>query len=63
MITFQIPNMTCGGCARGVTAAIREADAAARVETDLAARTVAVESAATEAKLRTVLGAAGFAPV
>lgn len=62
MISLHIPNMTCGGCVRGVTAAIREVDATARVEPDLTARTVAVDTTSTEARLRTALAEAGFTP-
>lgn len=62
MISLHIPNMHCGGCARGVTAAIREVDAAARVEPDLDARTITVETTATEPHLRRALAEAGFAP-
>jgi copper chaperone len=62
MITLHIPNMTCGGCARGVTAAIRQIDATAQVEPDLPGRTVAVRSTEPEARLRQALADAGFAP-
>jgi len=62
MLSLHIPNMNCGGCARGVTAAIRAADAAAKVEPDLPARTIAVETTLPEAALREVLTEAGFAP-
>ena len=57
MITLHIPNMHCGGCARSVTAAIRQVDAA-----DLQGRTVAVQTSAPEARLRDALTEAGFAP-
>jgi copper chaperone len=62
MITLHIPNMNCGGCARGVTAEIREVDASAQVDPDLQGRTVAVQSTKLEARLRQVLADAGFAP-
>lgn len=62
MITFHIPNMNCGGCARGVTSAIRQVDASAEVAPDLQGRSVAVQSSASEARLRDALTAAGFAP-
>lgn len=62
MITLQIPNMNCGGCARGVAAAILQVDASAQVEPDLQGRTVAVKSVAPEAQLREALAEAGFAP-
>ena len=61
MFNLHIPNMNCGGCARGVTAAIRAADAEARVESDLPARTIAVETKLPEATVREALAQAGFA--
>jgi copper chaperone len=47
MLRFHIPNMTCGGCAKGVTATLKEADPAAKVEIALDTRqvTLAGESA------------------
>jgi copper chaperone len=62
MITLNIPNMNCGGCARGVTAAIQQVDASANVDTNLQGRSVTVKSAASEAQLRQALTRAGFAP-
>jgi copper chaperone len=61
MLSLHIPNMNCGGCARGVTAAIRAVDADARVEPDLPARTIAVETRLPEATVREALAEAGFA--
>lgn len=61
MISLHIPNMNCGGCARGVTAAIRAADADAKVEPDLPARTIAVETSLPETAVRAALAEAGFA--
>ncbi len=47
---------------RGVTAAIRSVDADARVEPDLPARTIAVETKLPEATVRQALAEAGFVP-
>ena len=41
---FHIENMTCGGCARGVTRAIYTVDSAANVEADPPTRKVVVTS-------------------
>ncbi|MGG5810123.1 heavy-metal-associated domain-containing protein [Falsiroseomonas sp. CW058] len=49
MLRFHIPNMTCGGCAKGVTATLREAAPAAKVEIALDRREVSVDAAASEA--------------
>ncbi len=62
MISLHIPNMSCGGCVRGVTAAIHEADAHARIEPNLQERVLAIETTLNEPDIRKVLADAGFAP-
>ena len=62
MISLHIPNMSCGGCVRGVTAAIHNVDAQARIEPNLQSRVVAVETTLNETDIRRVLADAGFAP-
>lgn len=57
---LRIENMTCGGCARSVTKAIHSVDPAAKVESNPAARSVKVETTATQAALLKVLEEAGF---
>lgn len=57
---LRIEGMTCGGCARSVTKAIRSVDPDARVEADPAARTIEVETTASPADLRRVLAEAGY---
>jgi copper chaperone len=59
---FHIENMTCGGCARAVTTAIRDLDPAATIRADPPARTIDVQTACGETELRAALTAAGFAP-
>jgi copper chaperone len=49
MLRFKIPNMTCGGCAKGVTAAVREVDPKAVVHISLEQREVTVETKAADA--------------
>ena len=44
---FHVENMTCGGCARGVTRAIQALDANAKVIADPPSRKVTVETTAT----------------
>lgn len=60
---FQIENMTCGGCVRGVTRAIQSVDPKAEVAADLATHKVEVTSSAPRDKLVSVLADAGFAAV
>lgn len=46
MLRYHIANMTCGGCAKGVTATLREIDPAARLDIALDTREVAITPAA-----------------
>jgi copper chaperone len=59
---FHIDNMTCGGCARAVTAAIRSVDPAATIRADPPARRVDVDTTRSETEIREALAAAGFPP-
>jgi copper chaperone len=60
MVRFHIANMTCGGCAKGVGATLREADPRAAFDIDLDRREVAVTSAIGESVLRAALTEAGW---
>ena len=61
MFRFYVPKMACGGCVRGVTAAVRNIDPRAQVEPDLQAREVKVMTASREsAPLLQALKQAGF---
>ena len=62
---FHIENMTCGGCACGVTRAIHTVDPAANVEADPPKRKVVVTSGQPRAAFEAALAEAGFpvAPV
>jgi len=44
MQVFNVQGMTCGHCVKAVTAAVQGQDAAAKVEVDLAAKQVPVDS-------------------
>lgn len=59
---FHVEDMTCGGCARAVGAAIRAIDPDARVTADPPTRRVDVETTRAEAEVREALTAAGFPP-
>ncbi|MCQ4271316.1 cation transporter [Pseudomonas kuykendallii] len=54
MQIFKVQGMTCGHCVRAVTAALQGVDPQARVEVDLAAKEVRVES---EAEARALIEA------
>jgi copper chaperone len=60
MLRFYIPNMTCGGCAKSVTATLLSVDPQAHVETDPPAREVRVDSAMDESAFLAVLSEAGY---
>lgn len=60
---FHIENMTCGGCARGVTRAIQEVDPDANIITDPPNRSVKVETIASQDEIVSALNSAGFPPL
>lgn len=60
MITLEVQDMTCGGCAGKVGRAIKAVDDEATFEIDLAQRTVLVSSTASVADICTTLAEAGF---
>lgn len=59
---LKVEDMTCGGCARAVTAAIREIDENAVVNIDVASRLVEVQSSASNDAVTQALNEAGFPP-
>jgi len=59
---FTIPNMVCGGCARGVTKAIQSVDPDAQVSADPPNHTVDITTSATREQIVAALRAADFAP-
>ena len=62
MITFNIPQMSCGHCVKAVTEAVQEVDPQAKVQVDLASKAVQVESKADRAKIVASLAEAGYTP-
>lgn len=60
MFRFNIPNMTCGGCAKSVTRALLSVDPQARIETDPPTREVRVDSTFDESAFLAVLSEAGY---
>jgi len=59
---FHIENMTCEGCARGVTRAIQSVDADARIVADPPSRRVEVTSTAPRERIERALLEADFPP-
>jgi copper chaperone len=62
MLELTLPGMTCGGCARGVTAAIKAVDPSAEVVTDVPGRTVRVSTTASAQAVKSALDEAGYTP-
>lgn len=62
MLSFDIPNMSCGHCVRAITQAVQAADPAAKVEADLPNHRVQVETSAPREALVAQLTEAGYAP-
>ena len=60
MYQLQVEHMTCGHCVSAVTRAVQAVDAAARVEVDLASKTVRIDSATELAPLKSAIADAGF---
>jgi copper chaperone len=60
MYQLQVENMSCGHCVGAVTRAVQEIDAAAKVEVDLASKTVKIDSATALAPLKSAIADAGY---
>ena len=59
---FHLDDMTCGGCARAVTKAIKTVDPDASVVADPPTRRVEVTTSAPREQVITALREAGFPP-
>lgn len=62
MIELNLPTMTCGHCVKTVTETVQRVDPAARVEIDLAAQRLRVESNHAPAEFAAALTEEGYAP-
>jgi copper chaperone len=62
MLDLTIPDMTCGGCARGVTAAIKSVDPSAELVIDVETHKVQVKTSASAAAVKAAVVEAGFTP-
>lgn len=60
MVRFKVPAMTCGGCARSITKAIRSVDPTAKVDTNVPERIVTIETTVNERSLVDVIREAGY---
>jgi copper chaperone len=58
--TYRIAGMTCGGCVRSLTRALRDALPRAEIEVDLDRATARVQGEHSEAAVRQAVELAGF---
>jgi copper chaperone len=59
-IEFQVEGMSCQHCIAAVTNAVREHDAAAQVQVDLASGRVVIDSAQSADALKAAIDEAGY---
>jgi copper chaperone len=62
MLSFEIPDMTCGHCVKAVTQAVQQADPAAKLQIDLPTKQVQVETTLAREKVVAHLVEAGYTP-
>jgi copper chaperone len=60
MYELQVDGMTCGGCVRSVTKSVQGVDGNAKVDVDLASKTVRIDSAASLERIRSAIDDAGY---
>ncbi|MDH4189124.1 MAG: heavy-metal-associated domain-containing protein [Betaproteobacteria bacterium] len=60
MIELKVNDMTCGHCVKTITKAVTALDPAAKVEADIEAKRVRIESTHSASELTQALGAAGY---
>ena len=60
MIELTLPDMTCGHCVRTVTQTVQKLDPAARVEIDLPAQRVRIDSSVDAQAIAKALGEEGY---
>ncbi len=63
MTEFRVDDMTCSHCAATITKAVHSLDQSAKIEIDLSAKRVRVESPLGPAKLADAIRDAGFTPL
>jgi copper chaperone len=60
MYQLQVENMSCGHCVGAVTKAVQAIDAGAKVEIDLATKSVKIDSTTSLATLKSAIADAGY---
>ena len=59
-LKLKVPNVMCSDCASTITEAITTMEPDAKVDVDVKAKTVTVESAASEESIKQAITAAGY---
>lgn len=59
-LKLKVPNIMCSDCAQTITEAITTMEPDAKVDVDVQAKTVSVESAASEETIKQAITAAGY---
>jgi copper chaperone len=59
---FEIPDMSCGGCANAITRAVTGLDPAAKLDVDVPVKIVKVASTLPPERVIEAIEAAGFHP-
>ncbi len=62
MIELTLPTMTCGHCVRTVTETVQRVDADAKLQVDLPAHTVRIESQQPAERFSAALAEEGYTP-
>lgn len=60
MYEMQVEGMTCGGCVRSVTRSVQAVDSNAKVDVDLASKTVRVDTQAPLNAVKSAITDAGY---
>lgn len=62
MLEFELKDMSCGHCVGVIQKTVRDLDPAAKLEVDLAAHRVKIETDVTPAEVAQALTEAGYPP-
>ncbi len=60
MIEFTLPHMSCGHCVRTITSAVQRIDPQAKLEVDLPAHKVRIESSEAPSRFAAALAEQGY---
>lgn len=63
MLTFNVQDMTCNHCASAITRAVKEVDANAKVEVQVAEKRVNIDSGVAAAEFAEAIKEAGYTSV